>query len=201
MRSLTKFILAGAAVAGLAAVGAVAAENSHVLTIRLPDGSQEQIRYTGDVAPKVRILTAPRSFVAFAPMIDPFGPDSPFAEMDQISAAMDREAAQLLSQAQTLPTGAGGLEEVDARSLPPGVSGYSFVSTFSGGKSCTRATQYSAPTDGRPAKVLTSSSGDCGPAKTGRPEMTSAPPAPPEQPPILTRTGYTSFGKSRSISD
>jgi hypothetical protein len=201
MRTNIKLILAGAAVAGLAAAGAVAAENSHVLTLRLPDGSQEQIHYAGDVAPKVRILSGPQTFVAFAPMLDPFGPNSPFAAMDRMSQVMDRDAAQMLRQARTLPTGAGGLKPVDLGSMPPGVSGYTEVSTFSGGKMCTHITRYSAGAAGTPAKVLTSSTGDCGPARTGGPEMTAAPVQPTDHAPILTRTGYWPSSKSASIVD
>jgi hypothetical protein len=201
MRTNTKLILAGAAVAGLAAAAAMAAENSRVLTLRLPDGSQEQIRYTGDVAPEVHILSGPRTFVAFAPMFDPFGADSPFAALDRMSQAMDRDAARLLSQARALPTGAGGLKQVNLGTLPQGVSGYTVVSTFSGGKFCTHTTQYSAGAADQQAKVLTSSSGDCGPAKTGGPEMTTAPPRPAEHAPVLTSTAYSPASKSAAIVD
>lgn len=201
MRTNTKLILAGAVVAGLAAAGAMAAENSHVLTLRLPDGSQEQIRYTGDVAPKVRILSGPQTYVAFAPMFDAFGQYSPFAAMDRMSEAMDRDAARLLSQAQPILAGVGGLKQVDLGNLPPGVSGYTVVSTFSGGKMCTHTTRYSAGEGGSPAKVLTSSSGDCGPAKSGGPEMTAAPAQPAQQAPVLTRTRYAPGSKSASIVD
>lgn len=203
MRMRRKFILAGAAVAGLTAAGALAADNSHVLTLRLPDGSQEQIRYTGDVAPRVRILSGPQAFVALAPIVDPFGPGSAFAAMRRMSAAMDRNAELMLRRAQTLSAGGEGLKPVDLGTLPPGARGYTMVSTFSGGKMCTRTNEYSAAAAGRPTKILTRSSGDCGPARTGGPQMTAAPaPQPPAvQAPALSRTAYKASPGTPSVAD
>jgi hypothetical protein len=57
--------------------------------------------------------------------------------------------------------GPDGSTQVDLAKLPPGVSGYSVVSTMSGGRVCTRATQYGPVAgSGRP-KVVTRISGDC----------------------------------------
>jgi hypothetical protein len=170
MTTARKLILASAGLIAVGVAGAVMAENIHVLNIRLPDGTQEQIRYLGDTAPKVSFAEAPRVAVAFSPFADPFfGPDSPFAAMDRISAQMDREAAQMMRQASTLPAGAGGMTVVDFGKLPPGVSGYSVVQTFSGGQVCTRSTQYTSNGDGRPPKILTSTSKGCDAAALAAP--------------------------------
>ena len=48
-------ILAGVAVAlaGATAVAAAERAHDHVLTVMLPDGSVEHVRYSGDVAPRI----------------------------------------------------------------------------------------------------------------------------------------------------
>ncbi len=153
------------AIAALAGVAVAEVENSHVLTIRLPDGTQEQIRYVGDHPPEVRLKPAERA--AFFPLTDWFGPDSPFAELDRISTEMDREAATMLQQVRGLPDplfdDQGGVMRVDLDSLQPSVHGYRVVSTLSSGGVCTRMTQYRSDASAGQPKVLTRTSGNCGP--------------------------------------
>ena len=79
--------LLGAAVlaaAGLAGASAAEPARTHVLTVRLPDGSIEQIRYLGD---QIRFDQAP----LFSPGFEAVGEDSPFVALARMSAEMDRE--------------------------------------------------------------------------------------------------------------
>src|ERR1700753_2191885 len=92
--SKTPFLIGAAAIAQI--------KHSHVLQVRLPDGTLEEIRYAGDTPPVVRLQPgwAP---AAYAWPADAFGADSPFLALERISAQMDREAAALLQQAHSLP--------------------------------------------------------------------------------------------------
>jgi len=165
VQKLRTFAVIGAAVlaaAGLAGATAGELAKTHVLTVRLPDGSIEQVRYSGDQPPRISVDELP----VFSPRFEPFGDDSPFAMLDRMSAEMDREAAALwgetarLSDSALLPSGA--LTAVDFGNPPPGARSFSVVSTFSGGHMCTRSVEYSASPDGGRPRIVTRTSGDCG---------------------------------------
>jgi hypothetical protein len=196
MRPLSTVLLAGAIVAGLAGLAAAEIKNTHLLTVRLPDGSIEQIRYTGDTPPRVSVNN-PAPFMAFAPIADPFGDDPAFVALARMSAAMDQQADAMLHQVADLPrpalNGSGGLMTVDATQLPPGVSGYSFVSTISGSGVCTQSMEYTSAGNGQAPKILTKSSGDCGATPSARrPAVVAAPaPAPAvSEGPRMTQASY-----------
>ena len=102
MRNVRTAILAGAtatAVAGLAGVAMARDLNTHVMTVEVPGGGVAEIRYSGDVPPQVVLSPAPVGLGSLAPFGSFFGPASPFAELERISAAMDREAASLMRRA------------------------------------------------------------------------------------------------------
>jgi hypothetical protein len=196
MRSFRSVFLAGAAVialAGFAGFAAAAIRNAHVLTVRLPGGSVEQIRYTGDTPPQVSLEPGSAPSPAAWPVADPFGFDSPFAAVDRISAEMDRQAEAMLNQAMAPAlTGPDGLVQADLGRLPPGVHGYSVVSTRSGNAVCTHSVQYTAYGPGKPPRVVTRTSGNCG-ADQSRPLPSAAPGAvgvPPGS--HLLQASYTS---------
>ncbi len=104
MRTLRTALLAGVAASAIGFPGAALAQSpqTHVMTVRLPGGGVEQIRYTGDVPPQVVVAESPAPIEAFAPMPSLFGPQSPFAALDRISAEMDRQAAAMFRQADAL---------------------------------------------------------------------------------------------------
>ncbi len=187
MKALKRSVLVGAAaVAAIGLGGGAVAEilHRHVLTIRLPDGSVEQIRYVGDTPPVVQLQSglAP---VAALPTDSLFDADSPFAALERISAQMDREAAALLEERRGLSASPslnpGGLAQIDLARLPPGTRGYSMVSTMTGDRVCTRTTQYGPLDDSGRSKAVTRISGDCGssspPSSATRPTVTSPPEA------------------------
>lgn len=151
---------------GLAGAAALAqSSNTHILTVALPGGGTAQIAYTGDVAPRVSISNRPAPFAAFAPtpVAQFFGPASPFAQFDRISAAMDRQTAAMLRQAQQLAAEArsGRLTETSMHNLPPGSQGYTFVSTMSGNNVCSQSIEITTPANGGPPHVVAHSSGNC----------------------------------------
>jgi hypothetical protein len=198
-------VSAGAlAAVGLAGAALAAINHSHVLTLRLPDGSREQIFYIGDTPPTVRMQPGPASLAAFPAPMDPLRADAEFAALQRMSAQMDREAAALLQQQPLGPAGPmfagpmlGGpgssLMTVDLGKLPPGVHGYSMVSTITGGKVCTRTTEYGAADGSGAPREVTRVSGDCG-ASAVAPSRGAAPAASARDPaarsPLLQSVSY-----------
>ncbi len=153
---------AALAIVGLAGTAAAHSINSHVLDVRLPDGSVEHIRYVGDQPPAVSFAPLPDA-PRFLPADRSLGVGSPFAMIDRISAMMDRDADAMLRKMSRLDRMAfdhPGVLSVDLRDLPPGAEGYSSVSTMSGGHVCTRTMEYDATGHGKP-RVKTTVSGDC----------------------------------------
>ena len=114
MQKLRTLALIGAAVlaaAGLAGASAGELARTHILTVRLPDGSIEQIRYLGDPAPARSALARRR---CFSPGFEAVGMDSPFAALDRMSAEMDREAQAILNETARLQTSAFGFPDAFA---------------------------------------------------------------------------------------
>lgn len=169
MRPLRKAILAGAAaiaLVGVAGLAAAAIKNAHVLDVRLPDGSLAHIRYVGDTPPTVSFAPSPMALSIPSPASDLFGPDSPFAALEQVSRAMDRQAEAMLREASAqsrLAVTGPDLMQVDVGKLPPGAQGFSMVSAMSGSGVCTRSVEYRSLGDGKPPQVVTRTSGACTP--------------------------------------
>jgi hypothetical protein len=193
MRPLTTTLFAGVALLGAAGLAAAASNDAHVLNIRLPDGSVEQIRYAGDTPPQVRLAAPAPAFIVY----------NPFAEMARISAAMDRQEAMMMQQAASLEANAGphGLMQADVSRLPTGVQGFSMVSTLSGNGVCTQSVQYTSTGDGKPAKVLTKTSGDCSAAPHAQPGMGAVPVQTRAPAPVLAPKGSRLIQASYPSSD
>jgi hypothetical protein len=160
MKILPTTLLAG--VASIALAGTVAAQT---LTVQLPDGTTEQINYSGDVAPQVSFT--PAQAAPTAPAADwAFGPQSPFALMQQVAAQMDRDADAMMRQMQQTAAqplaGPGQPIQIDMTRLPAGTQSYSFVSTLSLSGVCSRSTEIIAKGPGQKPQVITHSSGNCG---------------------------------------
>ena len=84
------------AAAGLAGASAGELARTHILTVRLPDGSIEQIRYVGDLPPQIHWTQDPAPL--FSPGFERMDMNSPFAALDRMSAEMDREAQAIFNQ-------------------------------------------------------------------------------------------------------
>jgi hypothetical protein len=119
------------------------------MTVQVPGGGIAEIRYTGDVPPQVVFSPAPTAAGAFMPFGAFFGLASSFATLDRISAAMDREAASLMRQAEMLATAPAFAShqptEMTLGNLPPGTDSYSMVSTWSGNGVCTQSVEITSP--------------------------------------------------------
>jgi hypothetical protein len=177
MQTWHKALLAGAAAIAIGCCGATGSAmaqstDTHVMTVRLPDGGVAQISYTGNVAPRISFSEAPAPIDVFAsPAPAMFGPNSPFAALERISAEMDRQAAAMFQQAESLAAAArsGQLTEAAMQSLPPGgaSASYSSISTMSGNGSsssfCTQSIEITSPGNGAPPRVVSHSSGNCAP--------------------------------------
>ena len=191
---LRKFALGAVAalgLAGLAGAAVAAIQNSHELTIKLPDGSTAHILYFGDTPPQVRVEPgapfAPAAWPGGA--VDGFDPGFP---ADRIMAEMDRQADLMLAQAQRLTSaapGGDGLVRADLGRLPPGVTGYSYVSTVSTRGACTRSVEYRSTGEGRP-QVISKTSGDCGTGKAPSGATSGAVSAGGQHAPRLTSVAY-----------
>lgn len=170
MRPFRTLIFAGAAV--LAAVGAAAAAqhaNVHVLKLQLPGGGSEVIRYTGDVAPQVTVSSdpmpaAPAAFPAANEIaLDPMAVDwnAPFAMMQRMQAEMQQQSAALFQQARAMQAAKADPQRLLALAAPGVGQSLSFVSTMSGSGVCARSVQITSNGDGKPAKVVSKTYGDC----------------------------------------
>jgi hypothetical protein len=136
MHSLRLALAAGIGLIGVAGVSGIATARepaTHVMTVALPGGGVAHITYSGDVAPQV---TFPPALLPWAAA---FGPQSPFAALERISAEMDREAAALFQQIDTGQFAAA--------------PGY-----------CMQSVQITSLGDGSPPKVVRRSSGNCAPS-------------------------------------
>ena len=138
-----------------------------------PTARSSRSAIVGDRPLKISFGQAP----LVAPGFEAVGADWPFAALDRISAEMDREAQALLNetarlQRSALFPGARGL--TDSGRLAPGARSVSVVSTLSGGHMCSRSVEvFPSPDGGRP-RIVTRTSGDCGP---GHPRLAVPGPA------------------------
>ena len=193
MRNVRNGFLVGAtaiALVGPAGVAAARDLDTHVMTVEVPGGGVAEIRFTGNVPPQVFFNPAPAPLGAFAPYGAFFGPASPFAELERISAAMDREAASLMRQAEMLtqtPAFATNQPiEAVLGNMPPGTASYTMISTWSGNGVCSQSVEITTPANGGKPRVVSQSSGNCGSAPgTMGPIGTPAIPAPTHRPDIL----------------
>jgi hypothetical protein len=170
---------------------------THVLTLRLPDGRIEQVRYVGDVPPTV----TPGS----DPVAASFEPMSAFAMMDRISAAMDRQAEALLRSIDTARNNTGpnntgpnntgpnntGPNNTGPGNTGPGVGGFGLIPAMSGPGVCMRSVQITYTGNGQP-HVVSQTSGDCGPAGgQATPATLPNPPAPKPAPNLVEAKNTT----------
>lgn len=167
MRTLSKLGLTAACAAALAGTATAAAGNMHVMNVALPDGSVARVEYVGDVAPKVTVAPVPRLGFAVPVGMPLTGFDDMFAQMDREMAAAIRQIDQL--SRQPIAAGAHGANVAAYGSVPAGTSSYSVVTVSENGRQCSRSTQVIGQGTGKAPKVVSSVSGDCGPAPSAAP--------------------------------
>ena len=194
MRLLQSALLAGAAALAVGITGTASAQTATVMTVALPGGGVAEIHYTGNIPPKVVIGEAPPVYTAWTPVASFFGPDSPFATMERISAEMDRQAAAMFRRAELRAAQARSGQPIKAAfgNLSAGGRAYTYVSALSGNGVCTRSVEITAQGSG-PPRVVSHSSGNCGSAvggATGAATLPAAPARQAKQPDLL----YTQNG-------
>jgi hypothetical protein len=153
-----------AGIAALAAIGfcgiaAAQSPQTHVMTIALPGGGVEQIRFAGPVAPQIYVSAVPAPIVSALPVA--FGGSSPFAELERISAAMDRQADQMFREAAALSAEPAQMSQTTLASLPAGTQEYQFVSMMNGSGVCSRSVEITSAGNGAAPRVVTHTSGNC----------------------------------------
>lgn len=186
MRMTRPLLLTGivAAIAGVTAVAAADRQPVHTMLVHLPDGSVEQVRYTGDVAPHVVLHP-----VAADPMLAAFGADSPFAMMDRISAQMDAQMSGMMQQAAMMQQMTPDqLQQAALAGAPAGAtSSFTMISTSGGNGSCSQSVRTVSMGDGKAPQVTRTASGDCGSAMQGRAQGLTPTVAPATKaPPVAT---------------
>ena len=168
----SSFLLAGIAALALAGTAAWAADNVHTMIVQLPGGGVEHITYTGDVAPKVRVVPmSAMPQVAFAPIA--FG----FSDMARIQADMAAQMAHMHAMIEH----ANAMAAQSMANMPNGTMA---ISNGGGahGYFCAHSIQITTDAHGK-QNVVEHTAGNCG----GGNSQTSAPaahPAPAKGTPI-----------------
>ena len=166
MHKAYAIVLAGLGAVTLAGAAAAASRDTHILNVPLPDGSTAKVEYVGDVAPKVTVTPAPLNagFPAFGMF------DRTMADMQRQIDAMMRQVNEMTAQpVARVP----GMNVAAYGNTPAGTQSVTVVSTSNGTKTCTRTTEMTSQGSGKPPKVVTNVSGDCG--KTTAPPFTGNP--------------------------
>jgi len=153
---------AGAAAAALAGTAIAANPKTHRMDVPLPGGGVAHVDYVGDVAPKVTVAPVEAGGL-WAPMAFPS-----FGNFDAMFQQMDRQIRQMQQMARQ-PLGRPGLNIASYGNMPEGSRSTTVVSTSNGGVSCTRTTEVVSQGVGKPPKVTTNVSGDCGDGAAARP--------------------------------
>ena len=137
--------MAAVVFAGLANADSAAV---HTMTVRLPGGGIETIRYTGDVAPKIVVAPAGAAMpvAAFMPS---------FAAFDQIAAQMDRQMATMIQQVRAMPM-------MPMMGMPDMNQLMQAAARNGGGSFCAQSVSITSTGNGQPAKVVSHSVGNCG---------------------------------------
>jgi hypothetical protein len=166
MRTVRTALLAGVAALGLAGFAGRAEaqiQPTHVLTVQLPDGEVARIHYTGNIPPAVILAPAAMPMAFVAPPA--FDTAPPFAILDRMAAEMDRQAAAMLQEVQTLAAAPlpdpERLIQAEFGTPPPGGESYAAVMNVSGNGVCMRSVQITSSGNGSQPRVVTRVSGDC----------------------------------------
>ena len=154
--------LAGIAAAALAGTSIAANSQTHKMDVPLPDGGVVHVEYAGDVAPKVTVAPSQPGALWMQSAFPEFG------NFDRMIEQMNSQMRQIEQMARQ-PAGAPGMNIAFYGSLPAGTSSISVVSTSNGGVSCTRTTKVVSQGAGKPPKVTSDVSGDCGTASQPAP--------------------------------
>jgi hypothetical protein len=132
------------------------------MNVALPDGSIARVEYVGNVAPKVTVAPRPLADAAM-PWATPF---PSFAGFDRMIEEMNQRTEQMMRQAQQAAHQPARAAPYIASygDLPAGGTSTTVVSVSNGGATCTRTTEVASQGVGKPPKVTSNVSGQCGEA-------------------------------------
>jgi len=205
MRKVRTAMIAAVGTLALAGAALAASDKPRMMLVALPDGSVQHIQYQGDEAPQIVLLRDPTpGIIATA-----FGADSPFADIERISAAMEANAEAMMRQAATMQAqmpaiaDGKGIVMTNAAGQPVGVMHYSYVSSTTGADGCTQTVQISSDGGaGNQPKVIRTSAGSCGsatsPSRPATPTANAVPQAAPTITPVSMPRPLPAFTPSRT---
>ena len=133
------------------------------MTVRLPDGRLEQIRYTGNVPPAV--IVGPQAIVSS------FAPVSPFAMLERMSEDMEQQEAIMFRAINDMTMANAG--------------GFGVIPAMSGPGVCMRSVRITFTGNGQAPHVMSQTAGDCGAAQGRATPATLPNAAVPNQTPRL----------------
>jgi hypothetical protein len=167
VRKLAMFAIAGTA-AALAGTAIAASPKTHRMDVPLPNGGVVHVDYVGDVAPKVTVAPVQPGGL-WAPMAFPAMPA--FGNFDRMFDQMQQQMRQIEQVSRQAP----GMNIASYGGMPEGSSSVSVVTTSNGGTSCTRTTEIVSQGAGKPPKVTSNVSGNCGATPQAAPAAPSQP--------------------------
>lgn len=159
MRKLPAFAVAST-MAALAGSAIAAAPRSHTMDVPLADGSVAHVEYVGDVPPKVTLAPRP-----LANSTNAWALSFPsFVGFDRMMEQMRRQSLETMRRAQQMSRQPNGSAPYAASfgSLPAGGTSTTIVSVSNNGVTCTRTTEMVSQGPGKPPKVTSKVSGQCG---------------------------------------
>ena len=173
MRKSRIALIAGAAVLALAGAAAMATEKYHAPNTTTSTIADDRATFTGD-SRSIVVVDDPLAFGPFwfAPMAIEYDPS--FAMFERMTRDIEREAAFIEQHAQSLANASLAPDDTVLQASfgnRPGSYSYSFVSTTSDGKNCTRSVQITSAVNGAKPQVVKNSSGDCDTVQTDWPEI------------------------------
>lgn len=186
MRKLHAALLAAgglvlAAGAAQAHAGAnVQAAPLNVMNVVLPDGSTAQVRYKGDVAPRIVMVPVGVRRAAL---------DDPLARLERVSAMMQARHEAMMRQMAAMQRRAmqQGFAQpgrvVVSGNLPAGSYSYTVVSSTSG-NGCTQTVRWNSDGSSQEPRVTRTSAGDCSAVRKHGPAVPVAAPAKPAAPAV-----------------
>ena len=161
-----KLLLLAGGAAAIAGTALAATRDTHVMNVPLPDGSVAHVEYVGNVPPKVTVAPGPGTGgFGMIGLPSPANFDRMFEQMDRQMRAMQQMARQ--------PGGIPGMNVAAYGNLSAGTNSVTVVSTSNGGVTCTRTTEVVSQGAGKPPKVTTNVSGNCGAAGQAAPSAIS----------------------------
>jgi hypothetical protein len=168
VRKLPALAIGGIVAAALAGTAIAASPKTHRMDVSLPDGGVVHVDYVGDVAPKVTVAPMQPGGL-WAPMAFPAMPD--MRNFDRIFEHVQRQ----MQQVQRISSQAPGMNIASYGAMPEGSTSVSVVTTSNGGVSCTRTTEVVSQGAGKPPKVTSNVSGNCGATPQAVPRAPSEP--------------------------